>query len=64
MPAHRKTCLTQLNELTSLCHDPRLAIFFRSPCALKLTAALHHHLQLAEQAFVYKCTSIDERSER
>ena len=27
MPAHRKTCLKQLSELTSLCHDPRHAFF-------------------------------------
>ena len=40
MPAHRKNCLTQLSELTNLCHDPR---------ALKLTAALHHHRQLADK---------------
>jgi hypothetical protein len=49
MPAHRKTCLTQLSKLTNLCHDPRLALFFRSPRALKLTAALHYHRQLADR---------------
>ena len=31
MPAHRKTCLKQLSELRSLCHDPRHAFFSRSP---------------------------------
>jgi hypothetical protein len=49
MPAHRKTCLTQLSELTSLCHESPPCVFSRSPCALKLTAALHHHRQLADR---------------
>ena len=49
MPAYRKTCLKQLSELRSLCHDPRHAFFHSSPCALKLTAALHHHRQLADR---------------
>jgi hypothetical protein len=49
MPAHRKTCLTQLSELTSLCHDPPPRAFSHSPSALKLTAALHHQRQLADR---------------
>ena len=49
MPAHRKTCLTQLSELANLCHDPPPCVFSRAPCAFKLTAALHHHRQLADR---------------
>jgi hypothetical protein len=41
--------LKQLSELTSLCHDPPPCVFSRSLCALKLTAALHHHRQLADR---------------
>src|SRR5258705_13597622 len=64
MPAHRKTCLTQLSELTNLCHDPLHAFFSRSPCALKLTAALHHHRQLADRHLFKNARSIDGRSDR
>jgi hypothetical protein len=49
MAAHRKACLKQLSELRSLCHDPRHAFFYARPALLKLTAALHHHRQLADR---------------
>jgi hypothetical protein len=40
MPAHYKTCLKQLSELTSLCYDPATRFFHARPALLKLTAAL------------------------
>jgi hypothetical protein len=46
MPAHRKNCLTQLSELTNLCHDPAVRFFTLAlrfevdgqPCTITVTS--------------------------
>ena len=64
MPAHRETCLEQLSELTTLYHGPRHALFHARPGALKLTAALDHHRQLADTRLFKHARRIDGLGER